>query len=135
MAADAGDPEIEVRLSLYCKSLAMLEEKIPDNRLVVLLRFVLEALQELPPQRPLMIEPEDANHPLVETAAALRKELNDLQKALGRQDLFAEYAPDDQRWRHVFSLRAQLNSAASLIGQLEDGLCAVLFERQDEDSD
>ncbi len=51
MAAEPDNPEIEVRLDRYRKSLAMLEEKSPGNRLVVLLRFELEALEELPPQR------------------------------------------------------------------------------------
>jgi predicted HD phosphohydrolase len=134
MAADPDNPEIEVRFARYRKSLAMLEDKISGNRLVVLLRFELEALQELPPQRSLMIEPEDANHPLVEAAAALRKELNDLQRSLGSQELFAEYSPDDERWRQVFRLRTQLQSVESLTGRLEDELYAVLFERQDEDS-
>ena len=39
MAADPDEPTIEVRLARYCKSLAMLESKIPDHRLVARLRF------------------------------------------------------------------------------------------------
>ena len=39
----------EVRLQRYRKSLAMLEETIPGSRVVELLRFELEALEELPP--------------------------------------------------------------------------------------
>jgi len=51
MASDPNDPQIEVRLGRYSKSLAMLAEKIPDNRLVALLRFLLEALDQFPPRR------------------------------------------------------------------------------------
>lgn len=50
MAADPADPEIQVRLVRYRKSLAMLEERIPGSRLLELLRFELEALEELPPE-------------------------------------------------------------------------------------
>ena len=49
MASRPGDPEIQRRLGRYRKSLAMLEERIPGSRLVELLRFELEALDELPP--------------------------------------------------------------------------------------
>jgi (p)ppGpp synthase/HD superfamily hydrolase len=49
MASHPGDSEIEVRLSRYHKSLEMLDEQIPGSRLVALLRFELEALDELPP--------------------------------------------------------------------------------------
>ncbi len=42
--------DAEVKLRRYQKSLVMLEQTIPDSRLVQLLRFELEALQELPPE-------------------------------------------------------------------------------------
>jgi (p)ppGpp synthase/HD superfamily hydrolase len=41
-----------VRLHRYRKSLQMLEQEIPDSRVVELLRFELEALESLPPERP-----------------------------------------------------------------------------------
>ncbi len=41
--------DAEIKLQRYEKSLAMLEEVIPGSRLVELLRFELEALEELPP--------------------------------------------------------------------------------------
>lgn len=50
MARDPDDPEIEQRLHRYRSSLSMLEDQIPGSRLVELLRFELEALEELPPQ-------------------------------------------------------------------------------------
>lgn len=129
MAADPGNPEIEVRLDRYRKSLAMLEDKIPNDRVVTLLRFELEALRELPPQRPSIVGPDDPNRPLVGIAAALRRELSDLQRKLEAPELFAEFAPDDRRWRQVFSLRAQLQTVESLISQLEEELYADLFDR------
>lgn len=49
MATDPEDPEIPGRLRRYRRSLAMLEERIPGSRLVELLRFELEALEQLPP--------------------------------------------------------------------------------------
>lgn len=41
----------EVRLARYAASLAMLEQEMDDNYMVRLLRFELEALRQLPPQR------------------------------------------------------------------------------------
>jgi hypothetical protein len=48
----AGLPEekAKVKLERYRKSLAMLEETVPESRIVELLRFELEALGEFPPQ-------------------------------------------------------------------------------------
>lgn len=43
------EAEAAVKLARHRKSLAMLEETIPGSRLVELLRFELEALDELPP--------------------------------------------------------------------------------------
>jgi (p)ppGpp synthase/HD superfamily hydrolase len=43
--------EAKVRLKRHRKSLAMLEETIPESRIVELLRFELEALGEFPPRR------------------------------------------------------------------------------------
>ena len=51
MARDPDDPDIEVRLARYRRSLEMLEQQIPGSRLVELLRFELEALEAMPPQR------------------------------------------------------------------------------------
>lgn len=51
IATDPDNPDIETRLERYRKSLAMLEAKTPGHRLVALLRFELEALEQLPPQR------------------------------------------------------------------------------------
>jgi hypothetical protein len=46
------DPtEATVRLHRYRKSLEMLEREIPESRVVELLRFELEALENLPPNR------------------------------------------------------------------------------------
>jgi (p)ppGpp synthase/HD superfamily hydrolase len=42
-------PEAEVKLARYRKSLQMLEAAIPDSRIVEILRFEIEALEELPP--------------------------------------------------------------------------------------
>ena len=50
MTRDPGDREIETKLQRYRASLAMLERVSPDNRLVELLRFELEALEGLPPR-------------------------------------------------------------------------------------
>lgn len=41
--------EAEIKFQRHWKSLRMLEQALPDNRLVELLRFELEALKELPP--------------------------------------------------------------------------------------
>lgn len=41
--------EGEIKFQRYWKSLQMLEQAMPNNRLVELLRFELEALRELPP--------------------------------------------------------------------------------------
>ena len=49
MASDPDQPEIELRIARYQKSLAMLEEKLPGNRTVMLLRFEIESLDQLPP--------------------------------------------------------------------------------------
>lgn len=50
-ARAAGTPwdELEPKLRRHRASLAMLEERIPGSRLVQLLRFEIEALDELPP--------------------------------------------------------------------------------------
>ncbi len=49
--AQGLDPnEAEVKLRRYRKALAMLDQEIPDNRIAELLRFELEALEELPPR-------------------------------------------------------------------------------------
>jgi (p)ppGpp synthase/HD superfamily hydrolase len=42
--------EAEVKLKRHRRSLEMLEQRIPDSRVVDLLRFELEALERLPPQ-------------------------------------------------------------------------------------
>ena len=49
MARGIGGEEVHVKRERYRKSLAMLETVIPGSRLVELLRFELEALDELPP--------------------------------------------------------------------------------------
>ena len=49
LAGGLAGAEAEVRLLRYRKSLAMLEETIPGSRVVELLRFELEALEEPPP--------------------------------------------------------------------------------------
>lgn len=50
LAGGLDGRDAAVKLRRYQKSLIMLEEAIPDSRLVELLRFELEALQELPPE-------------------------------------------------------------------------------------
>jgi (p)ppGpp synthase/HD superfamily hydrolase len=50
IARGANPDVIEVKQRRYRRSLAMLEEVIPNSRLVELLRFELEALETLPPQ-------------------------------------------------------------------------------------
>lgn len=42
--------ESEIRLRRYRKSLVMLDEVLPESRLVEILRFELEALETLPPE-------------------------------------------------------------------------------------
>lgn len=49
MTTDPGNPENDARLDRYWKALAMLEERLPGERIVALLRFELEALQAFPP--------------------------------------------------------------------------------------
>lgn len=51
VARDPADPEIGVRTGWYRHALEMLEEQIPQSRLVEALRFELEALEELPPEQ------------------------------------------------------------------------------------
>jgi (p)ppGpp synthase/HD superfamily hydrolase len=50
LASGCKPEDIEPALSRYCASLDMLEDTIPGNRLVDVLRFEVEALQELPPR-------------------------------------------------------------------------------------
>jgi (p)ppGpp synthase/HD superfamily hydrolase len=50
MARGVGEDEVRVKRERYRKSLAMLETVMPGSRLVELLRFELEALDELPPE-------------------------------------------------------------------------------------
>jgi guanosine-3',5'-bis(diphosphate) 3'-pyrophosphohydrolase len=45
------EAEVKIRFERHRKSLAMLEEVIPESRIVELLRFELEALGEFPPRR------------------------------------------------------------------------------------
>jgi (p)ppGpp synthase/HD superfamily hydrolase len=45
-----SDEEASVKLDRYRKSLRMLDETMPGSRLVELLRFELEALEQLPPR-------------------------------------------------------------------------------------
>jgi (p)ppGpp synthase/HD superfamily hydrolase len=53
LLASGLDPDqAAVKLRRYRKSLEMLEQAIPGDRVVELLRFELEALQSLPPQPP-----------------------------------------------------------------------------------
>lgn len=49
MARGERGEEVEAKFRRYHRSLAMLEETIPGDRLVELLRFELEALEQLPP--------------------------------------------------------------------------------------
>ena len=49
LARGVAGEEVAVKRERYAKSLAMLEDAIPGSRLVELLRFELEALDELPP--------------------------------------------------------------------------------------
>lgn len=49
VARGRGGRDALVRLRRYSKSLAMLEDTIPGNRLVRLHRFELDALEEFPP--------------------------------------------------------------------------------------
>jgi (p)ppGpp synthase/HD superfamily hydrolase len=50
MARGVGGDEVKIKRERYRKSLAMLEETIPGSRIVELLRFELEALDQLPPE-------------------------------------------------------------------------------------
>jgi (p)ppGpp synthase/HD superfamily hydrolase len=50
IARGVDDESIAVRRERYGKALDMLEDEIPGSRLVELLRFELEALDELPPK-------------------------------------------------------------------------------------
>jgi (p)ppGpp synthase/HD superfamily hydrolase len=49
LAAGARWEELEIKLARHRASLAMLERTIPGSRLVELLRFEIEALDEMPP--------------------------------------------------------------------------------------
>ena len=49
LASGRDQDQADVKLGRYRKSLQMLEQTIPDSRLVELLRFELEALEKLPP--------------------------------------------------------------------------------------
>jgi (p)ppGpp synthase/HD superfamily hydrolase len=51
MAAGVPADELRGKLDRHRESLAMLEETIPGSRLVELLRFEIEAVSELPPER------------------------------------------------------------------------------------
>jgi (p)ppGpp synthase/HD superfamily hydrolase len=57
IARGADERGIEARKRRYEKSLAMIEEQTPGNRLARLLRFELEALEELPPERGSALRP------------------------------------------------------------------------------
>jgi (p)ppGpp synthase/HD superfamily hydrolase len=50
LATGLDRAEAETKLRRYWKSLAMLEETIPESRVTQLLRFELEALENLPPR-------------------------------------------------------------------------------------
>jgi (p)ppGpp synthase/HD superfamily hydrolase len=50
LAAGASRDEVEHKLQRHRESLTMLEQTVPGSRLVVVLRFELEALTQLPPQ-------------------------------------------------------------------------------------
>jgi (p)ppGpp synthase/HD superfamily hydrolase len=52
LATGADRGEAETKLRRYWKSLAMLEQTIPESRVTELLRFELEALEGLPPRPP-----------------------------------------------------------------------------------
>jgi (p)ppGpp synthase/HD superfamily hydrolase len=53
LLATGLDPkQAEVKLRRYRESLAMMEQKIPSSRVTGLLRFELEALENLPPRPP-----------------------------------------------------------------------------------
>jgi (p)ppGpp synthase/HD superfamily hydrolase len=51
LAVGVDPDQANAKLMRYRKSLAMLEHAIPQSRLVGLLRFELEALEQLPPQK------------------------------------------------------------------------------------
>jgi (p)ppGpp synthase/HD superfamily hydrolase len=50
IARGADVQEARIRLARHRKSLEMLDQALPDGRLVEILRFELEALERLPPQ-------------------------------------------------------------------------------------
>jgi (p)ppGpp synthase/HD superfamily hydrolase len=50
MSRNPDDPQIEIRLRRYRKSLEMLESQIPHSRLTELLCFELDAIEALPTQ-------------------------------------------------------------------------------------
>ena len=47
-----GPEETAAKLRRYRKSLEMLDQAIPGDRVAELLRFELEAIEKLPPERP-----------------------------------------------------------------------------------
>lgn len=51
IATGLGREQAEIKLRRYRKSLAMVEQAIPGSRVAELLRFELEALENLPPRR------------------------------------------------------------------------------------
>lgn len=52
MSRSPNDPQIEIRLHRYRKSLEMLDDRAPGGRLTELLRFELEAIEALPTRFP-----------------------------------------------------------------------------------
>ena len=115
-------------LARYGKSLEMLEETIPDERIVALLRFELEALEMLPPQQPPVLGAlRDRRDPLVRIASALREKLNELETSLDDQHVLSDREPEDERWREVFALRGQLREVDQLVRRLEDELYLDMF--------
>jgi (p)ppGpp synthase/HD superfamily hydrolase len=52
LAEDLNRAEAEVKLRRHREALAMLEQEIPDSRLVEILRFEIESLDALPPGAP-----------------------------------------------------------------------------------
>jgi hypothetical protein len=49
IARGLGDDQAQIKLGRYRSALEMLEQELPDSRLVELLRFEVEALEQLPP--------------------------------------------------------------------------------------
>jgi pyruvate kinase len=109
LAGGLAGAEAEVRLLRYRKSLAMLEETIPGSRVVELLRFELEALEELPPA---------AGEALAKSTATATKQRSSEELRVALEQLRAEVVAEGsdlfERWRPRIKRAGYLPSARNL---------------------